>query len=187
VRFFSRRGNKHALTIAMAGVKLGDRFLQVGCSDSSLLAALAGKVGLSGRACACVTTEEDAARARSGAAHAGILLEVERASLGALPYPDNSFDLVVVDNQGGLISSARPEDRVASLQQLRRTLAPRGRILVIERAARAGLGGLLRGAASPNPHYQSSGGALTALKAEGFKAVRQLAERDGMSFFEGTA
>jgi hypothetical protein len=35
-----------------------------------------------------------------------------------------------------------------------------------------------------DPHYKSSG-ALVALEAEGFRAVRLLAERDGVSFFEG--
>ncbi len=171
----------------MAGVKLGDRLLYVGCTDASLIAALAGKVGLSGRACACVTSEEDAARARAGAERAGILLEIERATLGAFPYSDHSFDLIVVDNQQGLMSAARPEDRVRALQQMKTILAPRGRILVIERAARAGLGALLGGGPPSDTHYQQSGGAVTALKAEGFKAVRQLAEREGLSFFEGIA
>ena len=46
---------------------------------------------------------------------------------------------------------------------------------------------LNRAAVPADPHYLSSGGAVTALKAEGFKAVRQLAERDGLSFFEGIA
>ena len=36
-----------------------------------------------------------------------------------------------------------------------------------------------------DPHYQSSGGAITALQAEGFRAARLLAERNGLSFFEG--
>ena len=81
----------------------------------------------------------------------------------------------------------RPEQRVATLQQAFRTLAPRGRIVVIERGARGGLGALLGSSASApvDPHYKSSGGALVALEAEGFRAARLLAERDGLSFFEG--
>ena len=170
----------------MTAVKLGDRLLLVGCSDASLVAALGSKVGLSGRACALVSSDADEERARSGAERGGILLEIEKAPLNIFPYPDRSFDVIVVDNQHGLIASARPELRVAALQEARRTLAARGRIVVVERAARAGLGALLRaGAPPPDPHYQTSGGAIEALKAEGFKAVRQLAERDGLSFFEG--
>jgi SAM-dependent methyltransferase len=183
---FKRAGEKHALAVVMTGVKLGDRLLQVGCTDASLLGAISGKVGLSGRACAMTASDEEAARARSGAERAGVLLEVEKTPLTSFPYPDGSFDLIVVDNQQGVIANMRPEQRVACLQQARRTLAPRGRIIVIERAPRAGLGALLR-AQPVDPHYQGTGGAVAALKAEGFKAARQLAERDGLSFFEGIA
>jgi hypothetical protein len=183
--FFKRSGDKHTLAVAMTAVRLGDRLLLVGCSDASLVAALGSKVGLSGRACALVSSDADEARAMTGAERGGILLEIEKSPLNIFPYPDRSFDVIVVDNQHGLIASARPELRVAALQQARRTLAARGRIVVIERAARAGLGALLRAGVPPDPHYQTSGGAIEALKAEGFKAVRQLAERDGLSFFEG--
>jgi len=185
---FKRSGEKHGLAIAMTGVKLGNRLLQVGCTDPSLLAALSSKVGMSGRACVLVTSDEEAVRARRAAESAGLLIEIEKAPLAAFPFDNQSFDLVVIDDQDGLISNALPEARVAALQHARRTLAPRGRIVVIERMPRAGLGALLSRATTPvNPHYRESGGAVTALKAEGFKAVRQLAERDGLSFFEGIA
>lgn len=184
--FFRRSGEKHGLAIAMTGIKLGDRYLQIGCSDSSLLAAIGSKVGLSGRACALVLTGADGARARRGAETGGMLLEIETSdNLNTFPFEDASFDLVVIDNQEAWLSNMKPEQRVGCLQQAFRTLAPRGRIVVIEQGARAGLGALLRSSRPVDPHYQSSGGAVTALKAEGFKAVRQLAERDGLSFFEG--
>jgi ubiquinone/menaquinone biosynthesis C-methylase UbiE len=181
---FKSAGDKHALAIAMTGVKLGDRLLMVGCTDQTLLAAIGAKVGLSGRACAVVTSEAEAARARAGAERAGFLLELDTAPLGALPYPDASFDLVVIDNLNGAIANATPEQRVATLQHAKRTLAPRGRLVLIERAPRPGLGSLFR-IAAPDPYYRRTGGALGALKAEGFRAVRHLAERDGLSFFEG--
>jgi SAM-dependent methyltransferase len=184
--FFKRSGEKHGLAIAMTGIKLGDRYLQIGCTDASLLAAIASKVGLSGRACAIVSSEADAARARRGAESGGVLLEIETAeNLDTFPFDSGAFDLVVLDNQEGLLSTMKPERRVACLQQAFRTLAPRGRIVVIEQGPRAGLGRLLHGARPVDPHYESAGGAITALKAERFKAVRQLAERDGLSFFEG--
>jgi ubiquinone/menaquinone biosynthesis C-methylase UbiE len=184
--FFRRSGEKHGLAIAMTGIKLGDRYLQIGCTDASLLAAIASKVGLSGRACAIVPSEADAARARKSVEIGGMLLEIETTnSLNTFPFDNASFDLVVLDNQDGLLSNLKPEQRVACLQQALRTLAPRGRMVVIERGPRAGLGALLHSSRPVDPHYESSGGAVTALKAEGFKAVRQLAERDGLSFFEG--
>jgi len=184
---FRGGGGKHALTVAMTGVTLGDRLLNIGCTDPSLLGAISVKVGLSGSACAVVPTEADAARVRRGAEGAGVLLELHTGSLDQFPFEDAAFNLIVVDNQEGLLSSARPELRVAMLQQAFRTLAPRGRIIFIERAPRAGLGALFRSPASApvDVHYQSSGGAVAALQAEGFRAVRPLADRDGMSFFEG--
>jgi ubiquinone/menaquinone biosynthesis C-methylase UbiE len=171
----------------MTGVALGDRLLQVGCTDSSLLGAIGSKVGLSGRVCAIVPDDAHAARAKRAAEKSGFLLELETAELGHFPFEDAAFNLIVVDNQEGLLSSMRPEQRVATLQQAFRTLAPRGRIVVMERDARGGLGALFSSSnsAPADPHYKSSGGAVVALEAEGFRATRLLAERDGMSFFEG--
>ena len=185
---FRRSGEKHALEIAMAGVKLGDRLLQIGIPDAPLVAALAATTGMSGRACLIVPTDEDAARATRSAERAGVLLEVQRAALDLFPYEDHAFDVIVIHNQDGLIATMKPEQRVAALQQARRVLTPRGRVLMIESAPRAGLGALLsRAPSAVDPHYQSNGGAVTALKAEGFTAVRPLAERNGLSFFEGIA
>lgn len=184
---FRRGGEKHTLSIAMTGVKLGDRLLNIGCTDSSLLGAISSKVGLSGRACAIVPTEADAARARRGAEKAGVLLEIETGNLETFPFEDGAFNLIVLDSQEGLLSSMRPEQRVATLKQAFRTLEPRGRIVIIERGARGGLGTLVKtsGSAPSDPHYASSGGAVAALQAEGFRGARPLAERDGLSFFEG--
>jgi ubiquinone/menaquinone biosynthesis C-methylase UbiE len=184
---FKRPEQKHSLAIAMTGVSLGDRLLQVGCTDQSLLGAIGARVGLSGRVCAVVASETEALRARRAAERTGFLLELETGDLARFPFEDGAFNLVVIDNQEGLLSGMRPEQRVAVVQQAYRTLAPRGRVVVIERAARGGLGALLKPARSVlvDPGYQTSGGAVAALEAEGFRAARLLAERDGLSFFEG--
>ena len=144
-------------------------------------------MGLSGRVCAIVPDEAHAARARRAAEKFGFLLEIETGPLGRVPFEDGGFNLIVVDNQQGLLSSMRPEDRVATLREAFRLLAPRGRIVIIEQGPRGGLGALFGAGTAPpaDPHYTSSGGAIVALEAEGFRAARLLAERDGLSFFEG--
>jgi ubiquinone/menaquinone biosynthesis C-methylase UbiE len=187
VLFRRQPQQKHALAIAMTGVSLGDRLLQVGCTDASLLGAIGSKVGLSGRVCAVVPDAAHAARARRAAEKSGFLLEVETGPLAHFPFEDGTFNLIVVDSQEGLLSNMRPEQRVATLREAFRALTRRGRIVVIERAARGGLGALLGSSPSAlvDPHYRSSGGAIVALEAEGFRAARLLAERDGLSFFEG--
>src|SRR5437879_5402435 len=70
---FFKRQNPYALVVAMTGVKMGDRLLQVGCGSGSRLGAIAAKVGLSGRAVAIVPDEDSAARARAGAGAGGVL------------------------------------------------------------------------------------------------------------------
>ena len=185
---FRRPEQKHSMAIAMTGVALGDRLLCVGCTDSSLLGAIGSKVGLSGRICAVVPNEIESARAIRAAEKTGFLLDLEMVpGLIHIPFEDEAFNLIVIDNQEGLHSGLRPEERVGLLQAARRTLQPRGRIVIIERGPRPGLGALFRPANTPpvDPHYQSSGGAITALQAEGFRAARLLAERNGLSFFEG--
>jgi ubiquinone/menaquinone biosynthesis C-methylase UbiE len=185
--FFRRTEQKHSVAIAMTGVALGDRLLQIGCTDSSLLGAIGSIVGLSGRVCVIVPDDDHAARARRAAEKFGFLLEIETGSLENFPFEEGAFNLIVVDNQNGLLSRMRPEQRVAALQNAFRTLVPRGRIVIIERGVRGGLGALF-GSSAPipvDPHYKASGGAVAALQAEGFRAPRLLAERDGLSFFEG--
>jgi SAM-dependent methyltransferase len=188
VPLFTRQPQqKHALALAMTGVALGDRLLQVGCTDGSLLGVIGSKVGLSGRMCAVVPDAAQAERARRAAEKFGFLLELETGQLGQAPFEDGAFNLIVVDNQQGLLSSMRPEDRVATLRKAFRLLAPRSRIVIIEQAPRGGLGALFgaRASAPVDPHYSAAGGAIVALEAEGFRAARLLGERDGLSFFEG--
>jgi ubiquinone/menaquinone biosynthesis C-methylase UbiE len=171
----------------MTGVSLGDRLLYVGCTDASMLGAIGSKVGLSGRVCALVSDHDDAARAKRAAESAGFLLELETGDLSRLPFEDAAFNLIVIDNQLGLLARMRPEHRVALVKECFRTLAPRGRVVIVERAPRGGLGALLSRSEGPaaDPVYRASGGAVAALEAEGFRAARLLAERGGLSFFEG--
>ncbi len=46
----SRARTMDPLQVSMTGVRMGERFLQIGCHDRALLAGLAAKVGLSGTA-----------------------------------------------------------------------------------------------------------------------------------------
>jgi SAM-dependent methyltransferase len=172
------------LAVAMTGIKMGDQLLQIGCADRGLLVDLASKVGLSGRACTIVFDEAAAERARDTAARAGLLVDVEIAR-GAYPYANGTFDLVVVDNTGGLLTTAAPEMRVRSLQEAYRVVRPGGRCIVVEALPRGGIMGLIARQRSDD-HFVSSGGTDGALKAEGFVGVRVLAERETRRFVEGT-
>lgn len=180
---FLKRQDPFGLVVGMTGVKLGDRLLHVGCAHGGLLGAVAGKVGLSGRAVVVVPDEPSANRARKGAADAGVLIEVEIGPSTRLSFDAESFDLVVVDDTAGLLGSQRSEDRAASMRELLRILRPGGRAMIIGAAPRVGLGKLF--GAQTGPSIAASGEANTALEGHGFRLVRTLAERDGLVFVEG--
>jgi ubiquinone/menaquinone biosynthesis C-methylase UbiE len=180
---FLKPGNPHLLVVGMSGVKMGDRLLQVGCANGARLGAIAGKVGLSGRAVVVAPDAASAARANKGAAAAGVLVEVETAPPTHLPVEDAAFDLAIVDETGGLLATLRPPDRVQAIRELARVLRPGGRVLIIGAEPRGGFGALLSRTQS-GPPFVASGEAIEALQSDGFKSARTLAAREGLVFVE---
>jgi SAM-dependent methyltransferase len=181
---FFRKSRLEPLPITMTGVRMGERLLQIGIDDPVTAAALAKKVGLSGSSALVAPTETDAGHARSAAAKAGVLIDVQVAPWRSFPFDAGAFDLIVLHGTRGLLASLPPQDRVACLQESHRVLRAGGRLIVIESRPRGGLAGLLRGHRI-DEHYAAAGGAEGALKAEGFKPVRVLGEADGLKFTEG--
>jgi len=179
---FLKRQDPYLLVIGMTGAKMGDRLLQIGCAHGGRLAAIASKVGLSGRALAVVPDEASAARAQKGASDAGVLVEVEIAPPARLPTENGSFDLAVVDDTAGLLGSMTPDDRVTSMREVARVLRPGGRVILMGSSPSGGLGRLFGGSAPPP--FVGSDAASGALSDTGFKSVRTLAEREGLVFVE---
>ena len=176
--FFRGRDTSEDLAIAIVAVRMGDRLLQIGCERHRLLATLAGKVGLTGCACAVDERPDVADRARARVAAAGVLVDIEVSPLTLLPYDPEVFDIAIAADVGRL----RPEARVACLREAFRVLRPAGRCVVVEQLARGGLAGLLGG--RDEHQYRAHGGAEQALRAEGFVAVRPLATRQGLAYYE---
>jgi SAM-dependent methyltransferase len=166
------------LAVSMPGVKLGDRLLVVGCSDAGLIAALAAKAGLTGRACAVDSDQARVTRAAADVERAGSLIETAVARLPALPYDDASFDVVVARDV-----VAEAAGREPLLREVHRVLRPGGRCVVIDTVG-GGLGGLFGGRGA-DAGYLAAGGAAAVLTAAGFRAVRTLAERGRLAFAEG--
>jgi len=180
--FFRKSPAGDPLAVTMVGVKRGDRFLAVGMRDTPLIAALAAKSGLTGRACA---VDADEARVTAGAAaieREGALIEAVRAPWGMLPYDAESFDIVVMRD---LLMTLPVQARVLAANGVYRVLRPGGRVVVIEPAPRGGFVGALLNRQQGDPDYVTAGGAVAALTQAGFGAVRQLAEHEGQVFVEG--
>jgi SAM-dependent methyltransferase len=166
------------LSVSMAGAKLGDRVLVIGCSDPRLIAALAAKAGLTGRTCAVDESADVVNEAARIALKEGALVETSRATLAALEFDGASFDLVVLRDVVG----RRPDQPPAAVvAEASRVLRPGGRCLFIDTTARAGLAGLLGGQSSPPAPGSDP---LAVLNGQGFVASRVLAERDGLRFIE---
>ena len=174
-----RKSAQEPLYVAMAGVKLGQRLLAVGTRDPKLVAQLAAKAGLTGRACMVDADEAALARSVSAVEQEGALVEAVRAPYGMWPFKDSSFDIAVIAD---LLPALTADVRIRCIADVLRVLRPGGRVLVIERAQRGGLMGALMGGTRSAPPYE---GPVEALRANGFAAVRALAETDGLRYVEG--
>lgn len=181
---FVRRRESHNLLVSMTGVKMGDRVAFIGCANGARLAAVAAKVGLSGRAVVVAPDEASAARARKGADQAGVLVEVEVAAPTHAPLEDAAFDLAVVDDTGGLFGAMSSDDRVRAVREIARVLRPGGRVMFVGVGESTGVARLL-GRPPAAPSLALSGEANRTLEGNGFGVVRTLAEREGQVFVEG--
>jgi ubiquinone/menaquinone biosynthesis C-methylase UbiE len=174
-----RKSAGEPLPVAMAAVKLGQRLLAVGATDPALIAQLAIRAGLTGRAC---VVDPDAERLAAGAAaieQEGALVEASHAPFGAWPYESESFDVVVMAR---ILPRLDERSRARCAADVMRVLRGGGRAIVIDPARRGGLGALLGRGPAIDSSYR---GAAAVLQGAGFTAVRELAEAEGVVFVEG--
>ena len=177
--FFLRKSKTEPLPITMCGVRMGERALQIGIDDPSLVGAIAAKVGLSGHAAVAVIDDGAAEEARAAATEAGVLMDVQIATLSSLPFPDGGFDVVVLHAVGDALP---PLDGTAGreiLREVHRVLRPGGRVMILEKGQSRRTWFRSR---SPHPR---AGATPTALGTAGFRAARHLADREGYGFVEG--
>ena len=176
---FLRKSKTVPLPIVMCGVRMGERVLQIGIDDPALVGALAAKVGLSGHAAIAVADDRAAEKARTAAENAGVLVDVQVAALGSLPFPEDGFDAVVVHALTEGLPSLHGATAGAILHEAHRVLRTGGRVVVLEK-------GQSQKTWFRSQSRQPQGGdTATALGAAGFRAARPLADRDGVSFTEG--
>jgi ubiquinone/menaquinone biosynthesis C-methylase UbiE len=178
--WFRKTAPSEPFAITMTGVKLGDRLVVIGATDPQLIAALATKAGLTGRA---AVVDADAARVSNAATaieREGALVETTCAPWSALPFETGSFDIAIVRD----VLATMPHDgRSRALLEVFRVLRAGGRVIVIDQAPRGGIVGLMGG--RPIDTSYGEQGAAGALASVGFAATRVLAEHDGMRFVEG--
>lgn len=178
--WFRKAAPAAPLVLTMTGAKLGNRVLVLGLSDPALVASLAIKSGLTGRACAVDADAAMIARATAAVEREGALVEIVSAPWSALPYEAAAFDLVVIR---GVLATMADDERARTLLEVYRVLRDGGRAIVIDDVPRGGIGARL-GGRKIDPAY-AEGGGVAALTRNGFVAARVLAEREGLRFTEG--
>jgi hypothetical protein len=160
-----RGGTMDPLHVSMTGVRMGERFLQIGCHDRALLAGLAAKVGLSGNAAVAAFDDEQVKRAGAVGAKVGALIDVKDVR-GEWPFELAAFDMIVVDDTDGAFwTHADPNEILVNGFG---SVRPGGRIEVV----------------TPISSHEEAD-FIARLSNAGFKPVRILAERDGLRFVEG--
>ena len=177
--FFLRKSGLERLPVAMSGVRMGERALQIGIDDRSLAGTIAAKVGLSGHAAIAVTSDRKAEQARAAGAAVGILVDVQVTPLDRLPFAADAFDAIVVHAADGSLPLLEDSAGVALLREGHRVLRGGGRVIIIEGGPR-GIAGLLR----PRRRLLEPAATVAAMTTAGFRAARPLAAREGYRFTE---
>lgn len=165
----------HHTELAMIGAKPGDRVAMLGAS-ADLAAALALVTGLNGQT--LVVDENAAARTavEAAAARAGALVDFEQGPLHGPALEDGRFDIVVL---AAALTPRADDERDAIVYAAARLLRPGGRLVVVDgRKA----GGMLR-FGKTHPRLDPPA-ALAMLERAGFRATRQLADTEGLAFYE---
>jgi ubiquinone/menaquinone biosynthesis C-methylase UbiE len=183
MRMFLRQTSigREPLAIAMSGVRMGERVLQIGMDTPLVTGLLAAKPGLSGESSMVVPDDATAVSAKRAAEKAGALVNIRVHDLENLPFDPHSFDLVVVHNRDGQLANLSEGKRSRALQECRRVVRSGGRVVVIEKGTPSGLTAIFQSRKEP----EGTPATVKALEAAGFRAVRLLGDRDGYRFVEG--
>ena len=116
-----------AFTVAISGVRPGDRVLDVAGGSGDLARAFARRVGWGGEVWLTDINASMLAIGRDRLLNAGLVVPVALCDAEHLPFPAHSFDCVSVGF--GLRNMTRIE---AALAEMSRVLKPGGRLLVLE-------------------------------------------------------
>lgn len=175
LKWFRQGPPPYQTSLAMVGVKPGNRVLLAGVPEPELAAQLARLTGLNGQTVAANQPPVNRSAIEAAAAAEGVLVEFGDAAPGQLPADDGVVDIVVL-----AVRRTTPPDAawLGLLSEGFRTLRPGGRLIVIEGTRKSGLFG-------SSPAAPPSADAVSPqLVAAGGRAARLLASAEGLTYYE---
>lgn len=167
----------HHTALAMVGAKAGDQVTIVGADDTALAAEIARVTALTGQTVVCADAAGADAQVNRAAADAGVLVEFIAAPPTALPFDAGSRDIAVIMIA---LASLEAPTQDAVLADAMRILRPGGRLVVLDGTRTTSVLGRLRTAR----RRLAAEDALRLLERAGGKARRQLADVDGVAYYE---
>jgi ubiquinone/menaquinone biosynthesis C-methylase UbiE len=127
----------HRKMVELAGIRAGDRILDVGCGPGRLAVAAATAAGRQGETHGIDPAPEMVALARRKAAHAGVRARFDVGVIEALPYAADHFDVVL----SSLMLHHLPDEvKRRGLAEIHRVLKLGGRFVAVDFGATPGAG-----------------------------------------------
>lgn len=133
---FGRERRFREAILDLAGVRSGERVLDVGCGTGTLAMGVRRRVGEEGVVHGLDASAEMIALARTKAEADGVAVDFQVGRAQALPFEDSAFDAVLCT----MVMHHLPRDqRASAVAETYRVLKPGGRLLVVDLAQDLGL------------------------------------------------
>ncbi len=128
------------MTVELAGVKPGDRVLEIGCGTGSLSLAAQAVAGPSGAVHGIDAAPEMVEAARRKAARQGADVDFKVGLLQDIPFSKAQFDVVLCSF---MIFHLPDDARREGFKEIARVLKPGGQVVIVDSVSPDGLSGLL--------------------------------------------
>ena len=126
---FGQANRLRQMTLDQALIQAGETLLDVGCGTGGVTIPAKIRLGMKGSASGIDPSPEMIAVARRKAQRAGIEIDFRVGVIEALPFPDETFDVVTAS----MMMHHLPRHlQVQGLAEIRRALRPGGRILIAD-------------------------------------------------------